>query len=127
MTDIVLNMFIFFFISFSLLYTFSPERMKKLEINLPQAKSGQVLKETRTLTISITAQGVIYLGTTALTKEELQPRLAKAYKDNPEVGIILQIDKVTQFKDVVRVLDMLTATGIKKINVGVSQTDSKVK
>jgi len=38
MTDIVLNMFIFFFISFSLLYTFNPQRVQKLEVKLPAAQ-----------------------------------------------------------------------------------------
>ena len=34
-TDIVLNMFIFFFISFSLLYTFNPERLAKVPVKPP--------------------------------------------------------------------------------------------
>jgi hypothetical protein len=33
MTDIVLNMFIFFFISFSLLYTFNPTKAKVIKVN----------------------------------------------------------------------------------------------
>ena len=35
MTDIVLNLFIFFFISFSLLYTFNPERLAKVPVKPP--------------------------------------------------------------------------------------------
>ena len=38
MTDIVLNMFIFFFISLSLLYTFNP--WKKLDVKLPNDIPG---------------------------------------------------------------------------------------
>ena len=36
MTDIVMNMFIFFFITFSLLYTFNPQQESKIKVNLPK-------------------------------------------------------------------------------------------
>ena len=35
-TDIILNMFIFFFISFSLVYTFNPARESRIIVKLPQ-------------------------------------------------------------------------------------------
>ncbi|MDD5583801.1 MAG: hypothetical protein PHV55_01915, partial [Candidatus Omnitrophica bacterium] len=51
MTDIVMNMFIFFFISFSLLYTFNADRLKKLGVNLPRAKNTNPLQNTQRVNI----------------------------------------------------------------------------
>ena len=36
MTDIIMNLFIFFFITFSLLYTFNPFGESKIKIDLPK-------------------------------------------------------------------------------------------
>jgi len=47
MTDIVMNLFIFFFISFSLLYSFDPSRAKQIKVNLPMAKNVMALDKKR--------------------------------------------------------------------------------
>lgn len=57
MTDIVLNMFIFFFISFSLLYTFNP--MKKLDVKLPKAEHASTIKDKEQITITISADATL--------------------------------------------------------------------
>jgi len=54
MTDIIMNMFIFFFISFSLLYTFSPERIQKLDIKLPEATNTAPLENKNQVDIVLT-------------------------------------------------------------------------
>ena len=75
MTDIVLNMFIFFFISFSLLYTFEPSRAQKLEIKLPKASNTTPLGEEEQLSITLTNEGVLYLGKVLITTKELKNRI----------------------------------------------------
>jgi len=53
-TDIIMNMFIFFFTSFSLVYTFNPTRESNITVKLPQAdvKSPVDSKETIVITIN---------------------------------------------------------------------------
>jgi biopolymer transport protein ExbD len=117
MTDIVLNMFIFFFISFSLLYTFSPERHKKLDIKLPEASQAAPLRAKEFVTVSVTSEGMTYLDGELLTATELKAQLQAQAGQNPDIAVVLTVDKAAQFKGVVAILDMLTELGIKNLNV----------
>ncbi|MFA6217732.1 MAG: biopolymer transporter ExbD [Candidatus Omnitrophota bacterium] len=118
MTDIVLNMFIFFFISFSLLYTFSPQRVKKLEVKLPEAASASpMVIDNKQVNITITNEGVMYLDKNVVTKKELKEKIAGLADRNPELAVILNSDKLVRFQDVVIVLDILNELGVKNLNI----------
>lgn len=117
MTDIVLNMFIFFFISFSLLYTFSPNRIQKLYVKLPQATNVAPIKDKIEVSITMTNEGFIYLDKKVVTKKQLKDNLYVLHKENPAIKIILMADRLVHFKDVVKVLDTLTELGITNLNI----------
>ena len=117
MTDIVLNMFIFFFISFSLLYTFSPYRIKKLEVKLPEAVSATNIDNKKQANITINNEGIIYLDQEAVTKKSLREKISLRYSDNPGIGVIISSDRLVRFKDIVDVLDILNAIGVKNLNI----------
>lgn len=117
MTDIVLNMFIFFFISFSLLYTFNPSRHKKLDIKLPEASQAAPLRAKEFTTVSVTSEGMTYLDGELVTQNELKDQLSALHDGNPSMAVVLTVDKAAQFKNVVAVLDTLTELGIKNLNV----------
>jgi len=117
MTDIVLNMFIFFFISFSLLYTFNPYRIQKLQVKLPEAKSTAPIKDKSQANISITNEGLIYLEKELVTKKELKEKIYIMHKNNPSLSVILRSDRLVRFKDVVSILDILSELGIKNLNI----------
>jgi biopolymer transport protein ExbD len=117
MTDIVLNMFIFFFISFSLLYTFSPQRVQKLEVKLPTATNTKAVEKTAQLNITLTNEGVLYYEQDVMTMRELKDRVRRQHTENPGVVVVLRADKLVNFKTVVSVLDMLTEIGISNLNI----------
>ncbi len=115
MTDIVLNMFIFFFISFSLLYTFSP--WKKLDVKLPRAEHASTVKDKEQINITISADGPVYLDNELVTMQELKGKVYSRYKTNPEISVLLCADKRRSFRDVVSVLDVLSGIGITRLNI----------
>lgn len=117
MTDIVLNMFIFFFISFSLLYTFSPFRIQKLNVKLPQASNTAPIESVNEVNITLTNEGLIYLDKELVTIKELKEKILDKYKANPKVSVMLNADKLSRFKEVVKVLDILSGMGIKQLNI----------
>jgi len=117
MTDIILNMFIFFFISFSLLYTFSPYRVKKLEVKLPEAASATALDNKKQANITINNEGVVYLDQEAVTRKSLREKISLRYSENPGLGVIVSSERLVRFKDIVDVLDILNAVGIKSLNI----------
>jgi biopolymer transport protein ExbD len=115
MTDIVLNMFIFFFISFSLLYTFSP--WKKLDVKLPKAEHASTIKDKEQISITVSADGPIYLDKELVTIRELKEKVLARYKDNPGISVLLYGDKRRSFRDIVNVLDILSGIGITRLNI----------
>ena len=56
MTDIIMNMFVFFFISFSLLYTFNPQRESKIKVNLPKGVTDVKSRGEKPLVVTVTGQ-----------------------------------------------------------------------
>jgi len=117
MTDIVMNLFIFFFISFSLLYTFSPYRIKKLEVKLPEAASATAVNSKKQVIITINNEGSVYLDQEAVTKRTLREKISLRYNENPGLSVIVNSDRLVRFKDVVDVLDILNALGVKNLNI----------
>jgi len=117
MTDIVLNMFIFFFISFSLLYTFSPNRVQKLDVKLPEAKNTAPITDKNQVDITITDKGDLYLDKELVTHRLFKEKMSLIHKNNPNVSVILHSDKTVQFKEVVKVLDALSELGVKNLNI----------
>jgi biopolymer transport protein ExbD len=115
MTDIVLNMFIFFFISFSLLYTFSP--WKKLDVKLPKAEHGSTFKPQQQINIAISSDGPVYLDGEMLTIKELKKKVYSRYAANPGISVLLCADKRRAFREVVTVLDILSGIGITQLNI----------
>jgi biopolymer transport protein ExbD len=120
MTDIVLNMFIFFFISFSLLYTFDADRLQKLGVKIPKAKNAVPVKDAERINITIASDGITYLEKKALLSEELREEIEQKYKNNPELHIILHADQLTQFRYITKVIDVLSGLGIKDVNIAVT-------
>ena len=117
MTDIVMNMFIFFFISFSLLYTFSPYRVKKLEVKLPEANSATAMNNKKQFNITINNEGSVYLDQEAVTKKALREKISLRYNENPGLSVVVSSDRLVRFKDIVDVLDILNAVGVKNLNI----------
>lgn len=117
MTDIIMNMFIFFFISFSLLYTFSPQRIQKLDVKLPEANNVVPIEDKNQINISITGDGAVYVDKDKVTSSGLKEKVAVKYKANPKSTVILRADKSVRFKQIVSVLDMLTELKVTRLSI----------
>jgi biopolymer transport protein ExbD len=117
MTDIVMNMFIFFFISFSLLYTFNPHRVQKLDIKLPKASNTSTIENLSQINITLSNEGIIYVDTQMVPAKELRSAIAARQRENPKVIVILRADKLVSFKNIVTVLDTLAELGITNLNI----------
>lgn len=122
MTDIVLNMFIFFFISFSLLYTFNPVKSKYIKVNLPKAKYVSAPSgKPAPVTITISSEGPVYLNGELVTFKELKAKLTRMTKEGCSPGVVVQIDRLVPFKNVVAVLDVLNGLDITNLRVAAEE------
>ena len=117
MTDIVLNMFIFFFISFSLLYTFNPNKVQKLDIKLPKASNVSTIENLSQMDITLTNENIMYVGQDMVNARELREKILVKQRENPQLIVILRADRLVSFKKIVEVLDVLTELGITNLNI----------
>ena len=117
MTDIVMNMFIFFFISFSILYTFNPARISKVEVKLPKASSAVSLEGSEKTVLAITKDGEYLINDEKKDARSLKEYLALLVKDDPSMNLLLKVDSRTRFLNVVSVLDMINELHIERVSV----------
>jgi biopolymer transport protein ExbD len=117
MTDIVLNMFIFFFISFSLISTFSPARMSRIEVKLPKASTAVSMEGTEKAVLAITRKGEYFINDERVTSADLKKAIQSRLNENPSLGVILKVDRTAKFDSVVRALDVVNELDIQKVSV----------
>jgi biopolymer transport protein ExbD len=123
MTDIVLNMFIFFFISFSLLYTFSPARMSKMDVKLPRASSAVSLEGTDKNVLAVTRDGNFFLDDAPVAQKNLKAVLGARFKEDPSMSLLLKVDSATKFNNVVKALDVINELGIQRVSVAATKKE----
>jgi biopolymer transport protein ExbD len=117
MTDIVMNMFIFFFISFSILYTFNPTRVSKVDVKLPRASSAVSLEGSDKTVLAITRDGAYLINDEKMDANSLKGYLSRRAKDDPSMNLLLKVDSRTRFSNVVNVLDMINELHIERVSV----------
>jgi biopolymer transport protein ExbD len=117
MTDIVMNMFIFFFISFSLIYTFNPDRISKIEVNLPKAESAVALEGSEKVVLAITGKGAYFVNDDSVKGRDLKKALERRLSGNPEMSLILKVDGGARFDLVAKALDVINELNISRVSV----------
>ena len=117
MTDIVMNMFIFFFISFSILYTFNPTRVSRVEVKLPKASSAVSLEGSEKTILAITKDGEYLINDEKKDAKSLKEHLTLLAKDDPSMSLLLKVDSRTKFSNVVSVLDMINELHIERVSI----------
>jgi biopolymer transport protein ExbD len=119
MTDIIMNMFIFFFISFSLLYTFNPFNESKIKVNLPKGVTNVPNKGELPLIVSVTAKNEIYIGPNKISQQSLLKELSLYSSTAKQNGLIVKADKQASVDYFVKILDAAKQAGIDKLGVSI--------
>jgi len=91
--------------------------MPSIKVEIPRASHAQGADESGDANITISGEGVIYLDEKVVTIKELKEGVALRYKKNPQLTVVLNVDKATYFQRVVDALDVLGEQGITKINI----------
>jgi biopolymer transport protein ExbD len=121
MTDIVMNLFIFFFISFSLLYTFNPHKESKIEVKLPRGESSEEAGPDVPLVVSVTSGNEIFIGKTRVLPQNLKRELASKASLAKKTGLLVRSDKSASVEYLVKVLDAAKQADIDKLGVAIER------
>ena len=118
-TDVILVLLVIFMITTPLL---SQAPSRQIKVNLPKAQHTALAPaKDHVVSITLSSEGPMYLDGAIITLKELEEKLTAEKKDNPELGVSLQVDRLVAFKNVVRVLDVLTGLGIERLRIGAEE------
>ena len=109
LVDVMLVLLIIFMISAPLLTAGVP-------VELPKTEAGAMQDVPDPITVSIRADGAIYIGDAAVAFARLAPRL-KAMAENRTQPIYVRADKAATYETVARVMASLSTSGFSSINL----------
>jgi biopolymer transport protein ExbD len=113
MTDIIFLLLIFFMVA-----TVLKDSTRRLDVQLPDARSGQAA-EARRLTIEMAADGGISLNGELVTQEQLEQRLQPISEADGQRSVVLKADKRLAYGRVIEIMGLCQAAGIADIAVAV--------
>lgn len=88
-----------------------------IKVNLPKASDTPSLEKPQTKSISIMADGTLYLDAYPVTMELLESTLRQYKAANPDLPVIVKGDADVQYQSVVSVLDLLQRLEIHQLGL----------
>lgn len=123
-TDIILNIFIFFFTAFSLVYTFNPMKESRIIIKLPQADIKTPPNQKEPVIVNINSRNELFLMSKPTNLRELKKELETLISFNRERPVIVRADKNVVFDRVVQVLDVAKNSGVERLGIAIEEKPS---
>ena len=89
-----------------------------IRIKLPQASVTQITKtDKESIHISISNEGIMYLGDEIVTLKELKERIKQVFMKNPDLRVVLSVDKSVYFQRVVDAMDVLKDFNLSGLDI----------
>jgi len=124
-TDIILNMFIFFFTSFSLVYTFNPTRESRIYVKLPQSDVKAPVDQKEPLVVTINSRNEVFLNNRQKSLKDLKTELQSLIAFNKMRPVIVRADKSVVFDRVVQILDVAKNSGVERLGIAIEEKPAK--
>lgn len=109
LTDVFLVLLIIFMITTSAMVE------SAATVNLPKAQ--QTVEEARGLTVTVTAEGQIYVNQMQVAFEQLEPTLRDLLTDDPKKLVILQGDQSVVLGQAVKILEVAKRSGATAVSI----------
>jgi len=124
LTDIILNIFIFFFTAFSLVYTFNPMRESRIIVKLPQADVKAPADQKEPIIVTINSRNEVFLNNRPKTLRDLRTELQSLIAFNKTRAVIVRADKTVIFDRVVQVMDVAKNAGVERLGIAIEEKPS---
>jgi len=86
-------------------------------VNLPKAVTGASLEKEESVVITITREEAVFLNNQPVPIETLKERLGALARREETPRVILQADEGSKTGQLVRVMDLASQAGLKKISI----------
>jgi biopolymer transport protein ExbD len=124
LTDIILNIFIFFFTAFSLVYTFNPMKESRIIVKLPQADVKAPADQKEPIIVTINSRNEIFLNNRPKTLRDLKKELESLIAFSKMRPVIVRADKNVIFDRVVQVMDVAKNAGVERLGIAIEEKPS---
>jgi biopolymer transport protein ExbD len=121
LTDIILNIFIFFFTAFSLVYTFNPTREARIMVKLPQADIKTPADQKEPIVVTINSRNEVFLNNKPKTLRDLRKELQSLIAYSKTRPVIVRADKSVIFDRVVQVMDVAKNAGVERLGIAIEE------
>jgi biopolymer transport protein ExbD len=101
---------IFCILTFFILAALQFARQQAIDVNLPQAKTGQP-QQRELMLVSVDFIGQTYIDKQPVTRDQLSKSLKAYLQKTPTGVVVLNAAKTASYEDVVQVLDLLRSVG----------------
>lgn len=108
LVDVMLVLLIIFIIT-------APLMTHSVPVELPRASSTPTPEKPMTLSVSIDAQGTIYVGSEPVAGDQLAARFQAAVAQDPKVEMHLQADRDVRYEIVAETMSAARRSGLTKI------------
>jgi biopolymer transport protein TolR len=106
--DVMLVLLIVFMVAAPLLVTGVP-------VELPKTSAGAIREEAEPLSVTVGADGAVYLQDEAILIGDLAPKLHAIARENPETRIYVRADGKADYENVAVVMAALQTAGLTRI------------
>ena len=113
MVDVMLVLLIIFMVA-------APLMMAGVQVDLPESKAAPVEQEQEPVSVSIDAQGVIFIGEERIADAQLPARLAQIRAGSQEEGgprVLFRADRALDYGLVMRVMGEISRAGLRRISM----------
>ena len=117
----------FFLLAAFMLVSLSMVNMKSVKVNLPTATTATPDTKKDFLNISVDKAGLAFLDQKPVGNHELAQLLTAARKTNATLRVFISGDQDARHGDVIRVLDLVRATGIEKVAFEIREASKPTK
>lgn len=113
LTDIIMNLFLFFVISFGVTSSLASKHSESpLQVDLPTVQKGDRISAEQTIDIQITKDGNILWNNRGASLKELREKLAKENKSRP---VAIRADKNASIQSLTSVLELVRDVGLTNV------------
>ena len=115
LVDVMLVLLIIFMVT-------APLMTSGVPVDLPKANAQPINNDSEPLTVSMNAEGKVFLQDQEVTLEGLVPKLQEIAKNNPERRLFVRGDKDIAYGKIMQVMGTITQGGFTKVALLAEQT-----
>ncbi len=95
----------------------APLMTNAVKVNLPEAAETSPPEDPKAHTLTVNADGVLYLNKEVVTEENVEPTLIGLHNQSPDMLLQLQADDAVNYGRVAKVMASIERAGITRLSV----------